>query len=109
MTFDDPNQFWLLLASVAGIAFILGRATAGNRDSGFGQSRSERLHREHETADMAFSSMSTSKQAEVDRLLSNGRLIEAIKIIRAETNAGLREAKLAADHRRKALRGESPY
>ena len=105
MTFDDPTQFWLLLASVAGIAFLFGRATAGGGDNGFGQSRSERLQREHEAADMTFSSMSASKQAEVDRHLSNGKVIEAIKTIRAETGAGLRDAKLAADHRREGASG----
>jgi|GEM_PF-1365529 len=109
MTFDDPIQFWLLLASVAGVAFILGRATGGGQDGGFGQSRAERLHREHEAGEMAFSSLSVSKQAEVDRLLRDGKVINAVKIIRDETSAGLKEAKLTVDHRRKALRGDAPY
>ncbi|MEO1137299.1 MAG: hypothetical protein AAFW68_11955, partial [Pseudomonadota bacterium] len=69
----------VFIFAIAAIAFWLGRITAnpGNDD------REARQMREKMAAEEAFLSLNSSKQAEVDRLLMSGKLIEAVKAIRA--------------------------
>ena len=43
---------------------------------------------------------------EVDDLLKNSKKIQAIKLVRSETRAGLRQAKVACDHRHAELTGK---
>ncbi|MHA7870761.1 MAG: hypothetical protein ACX939_00270 [Hyphococcus sp.] len=100
----EPYQIALLMAAVAYAAFLFGRASA-NREGR--ESREERQMRTAHEAEQLFSSLSPSKQEEVDRLLTDGQLIPAIKAIREETGAGLRDAKLAADYRRRMVHGPS--
>lgn len=96
----DQTQMIILLASVAGVAFIVGRATAGGISS---EERAARQMRERQEAEQLFSSLSPTVQQEVDERLKAGKLIEAVKMIREKTGAGLREAKRAADIRRAAI------
>lgn len=97
----DQTQFILLLASVAGVAFIIGRATAGGASS---EAREERRMNQQMEAERLIASLTPAVQQEVDEKLKAGKLIEAIKIIRENTGAGLRDAKIAADLRRAAIR-----
>lgn len=99
----EPYQLWMLMAAVAYVAYLFGRASA--RGEGSGEGREERRMREDHEAERAFSSLPPSKQADVDRLLSEKKLIAAIKVIREETGIGLRDAKLAAERRQRALKG----
>lgn len=98
----EPYQLWLVMAAVAYAAFLFGRATARG---GGGLSREERRTQQRHDAERVFSSLSASKQADADRLLNDGELIEAVKLIRAEAGIGLKEAKAAADLRREVLKG----
>lgn len=100
----EPYQILLVMAAVAYIAYLFGRATV-RREGGEG--REERQLREAHEAERLFSSLSASKQEEVDRLLTEGQVIAAVKAIREESGAGLREAKLATDYRRRMLPGSS--
>jgi len=93
----EPYQIVLVMAAVAYAAYLFGRATA--RREG-GESGEERRLREAHDAERLFSSLSASKQEEVDRLLTDGHVIAAVKAIREETGSGLKEAKLATDYRR---------
>lgn len=99
----EPYQLWLLMAAIAYVAYLFGRASA--RAGGDGESREARRMREQQEAEYAFSSLSPAKQADVDRLLTDGRLIQAVKLIRQESGLGLKEAKSVADHRRRLLKG----
>lgn len=98
----EPYQIALVMAAVAYVAYLFGRATA--RREG-GESREERRTREAHDAERLFSSLSSSKQEEVDRLLTEGQVIAAVKAIREETGSGLKDAKLATDYRRRMLPG----
>jgi len=107
MEFSNPIQFWLLIASVAGVSFMLGRSTSSKQKQGdrSGISPNRNSQQRHESADLDFSTLSMSNQAEVDRLLREGKLINAIKIVREETGLGLKEAKEIAEHRQRSVHG----
>ncbi|MEE2691197.1 MAG: hypothetical protein VX640_06635 [Pseudomonadota bacterium] len=102
MDLSDPMQFWLLLFAVAGIAFILGRSM---REREPGESRVERRMREARQALEQFGALSSDKQAEVDALVRDNRIIEAIKLVREESGMGLKDSKDAVDARRRELKG----
>lgn len=99
----DPTGGWLILAAVAYIAFMAGRASAGRRESP--EDREMRRMREGERAAGAFAALSPSVQADVDRLLLENKKIEAIKLIREQTGMGLKESKDAADQRQRSVGG----
>jgi ribosomal protein L7/L12 len=101
MTNLDPAAQWLLLAFVAWASFMIGRATA-NRTSA--EERRMRRENEEQEASEAFASLPSSVHADVDRLLLDGKLIEAIKLIREHTSLGLKDSKLAADQRRRQIK-----
>lgn len=90
------------IIAIAAIAFWLGRITGGPGNDDL----EARQMREKMAAEETFLSLSPSKQAEVDRLLMSGKLIEAIKAIRAETGGGLKDSKTIADQRRRQLKGQ---
>lgn len=95
----DPTGGWLVLAAVAYVAFMIGRMSGGK-----GETESEREMRrmqEEQEAEDAFASLSPSVQADVDRLLTEKKTIEAVKVIRENTGKGLKESKDVVDQRRK--------
>ncbi len=98
----DQTQLLLLLVAVAVTAFLLGRQSAGARSP---VNEAERAMRQQQFVEEAFSSLSPTIQQEVDSLISEGKTIEAIKVLRTNSNLGLREAKLLADYRRHLLKG----
>jgi regulator of protease activity HflC (stomatin/prohibitin superfamily) len=87
----------LLLISVALAAFIAGRLSARQSPEAL-----ERKRITEAEAARNFTRLSTTTRAEVDRLLAEGKTIEAIKLMRAELNTGLYEAKQIADQRKRA-------
>ena len=101
---DAPNGFqvWLLVAAIGGLSFWLGRATARSETA---EQREMRRMREREAGVAAFSSLAAPNQTEIDRLIMEGKTIEAIKLVREGTGLGLKEAKDAVDARRSALKG----
>ncbi|MEQ8936168.1 MAG: ribosomal protein L7/L12 [Amphiplicatus sp.] len=100
MDLSDPKDFWLLLAAAIAFAFILGRAM---RTRETGETRVERRQREAAEALAQFNALTPDKQAEIDALVTNNRIIDAIKLVREETGMGLKESKDAVDARRKNL------
>ncbi len=98
----EPIQIWLLLAAVAYIAFMAGRATAGRGDR---ESREARALRVQEHAERTFSEMTASTREEVDRLLHEGKIIDAIRLVRESSGLGLKDAKQAVDWRRRMIKG----
>lgn len=101
METPDPMQVWLLVAAVAIVCFLLGRATAQQRDG----DRAERKRVEAESAGVTFGALTTAHQTDVDRLVMENKVIEAIKLVREQTGLGLKESKDVVDARRKALKG----
>jgi ribosomal protein L7/L12 len=87
-----------LLGIVALGAFWLGRASAG---AGGGAS-DDLMQRQMETEQL-FSSMSPAAQADIDALVAAGKYLEAIKRVRTETGAGLKQSKDLVDHRKKQI------
>ena len=98
----EPIQIWLLMAAVAYIAFMAGRATANSGDK---ESHEARALRIQESSERAFSAMTASSREEVDRLLHDGKIINAVKVVRENSELGLREAKQAVDWRRRMIKG----
>lgn len=96
----DQTQILLLLAAVAGVAFMIGRSTAGG---GNAEDRAEREMRERQEAERLFASLPPEVQQEVDALIAEGRTIEAVKLIRENSGADLKEAKKAVDMRRASM------
>lgn len=94
-----PTQLWMLLIAVAGVAFILGRATGG----GSAEGRAEREMRERQEAERLFAAMPPEAQQDVDALIADGRTVEAVKQVRQSSGADLREAKSAVDVRRTTM------
>lgn len=102
----DPGINWLIVAVIAFVAFLFGRASArGGEGGGGGESRQARRLRETEEATAALAALDLSKQADLDRLIADGRIIDAVKLLREATGMGLYESKLAVDERRKSVSG----
>lgn len=96
----EPYQLWMLMAAVAYIAFLIGRATARRSASDGSQDHFFR----QQVAEETFNSLPLSKREEVDRLLRAGKLISAVKVVREETNAGLKDSKAMVDGRKRTLK-----
>lgn len=91
----SPIQFWLLIAAVAFASFLFGRATKPVSP----QERERQRQVEQQEIDTALSGVTASKWAEIDRLLSDRKKIEAIKVLREATGLGLKLSKLAVERR----------
>ena len=96
----EPIQIWLLMAAVAYVAFMVGRASVNRGDK---ESHEARAMRREENAERVFSELSTSATEEVDRLIRDNKIINAVKVVRENTGLGLRDAKLAVDWRRRMM------
>ena len=90
------TEIWLLIG-VAVAAFIAGRLSARHSPEAL-----ERRRLAEEEAARNFTRLSTTTRAEVDRLLTDGKTVEAIRLMRAELNTGLYEAKQIIDQRKRA-------
>ncbi|WP_428407009.1 ribosomal protein L7/L12 [Hyphococcus sp.] len=99
---DFSLQQWGLIALLAYVAFMIGRMTKSGESP---EAREMRRMEEATNAADAFSSLSPSIQSDVDRLLFDGKKIEAIKLIRENTGLGLKESKIAAEQREKQIKG----
>ena len=91
----EPYKLWLLMAAVAYIAFMVGRATKG-------ASPEERARRDmvaHQEIETALAQLPSSKLEEIDRLIADRKKIEAIKVMREATGLGLKLSKMAVDQR----------
>jgi len=91
----SPIQLWLLMAAVAYAAFLFGRATKPVDP----QERERRRLVEETEIETAVSGLSASKWEEIDRLLSDRKKIEAIRVLREATGLGLKLSKLAVERR----------
>ncbi len=89
-------QLVILLLAVAYAAFRVGRATAP------GNSEEARMLARVNAEDL-FAKLPADAQTAVDERIRNGKIIEAVKIIRENTGAGLKESKQAVDMRKAAI------
>ncbi|MEL7490511.1 MAG: hypothetical protein AAGJ73_07305 [Pseudomonadota bacterium] len=96
------ENVWLVIAATALFAFTIGRMVGSGAPS-IEQEAQEMVSQQH--AEEAFSALSPTTQDEVDHLITEGKVIEAIKTIRTESGYGLRQAKAIADNRRRMLKG----
>jgi ribosomal protein L7/L12 len=90
-------QIWLVLAGAAAVGFCGGRLSASASPKA--HERYERLAQEAAAAD--FARLSPAAQAEVDRLAAQGKIFDAVKLIRAALNVGLCESKQIVDLRKR--------
>ncbi|MEZ5920900.1 MAG: hypothetical protein R3C60_06055 [Parvularculaceae bacterium] len=95
----NAEQWKMIVAAAAFIGFMLGRISGRRGASGSG-SPSPAPGRPPEEA---FAALSPETQADIDRLLREKKLINAIKEIRKASGLGLKESKDVADWRRKAI------
>ena len=90
-------QMWLLIIGVAIAAFLAGRSSANASPEAH-----ERKRLAQEEAARNFKRLSKATQARVDSLLAERKTIDAVKLIRAELNTGLYEAKQIVDLRKRS-------
>lgn len=90
-------QMWLLILGIAVAAFVAGRLSASRSPEALAHKRLT-----EEEAARNFTRLSTATRGEVDRLLADGKTVEAIKLMRAELSAGLYEAKQIVDQRKRS-------
>lgn len=95
----DPVQIWLLMAAIAGVAFIAGRASAG----GNSLDNAEEQMRRRQESERLFASLPPEVQQDVDDRIQRRKTVEAIKIVQEHSGVGLKEAKQAIDERRAAM------
>ncbi len=91
----EPYQLWLVMAAVAYVGFLLGRATRGASP----EERQRQHMVEEQEIETAMAGLDASKLEEVDRLMMNGKKIEAIKVLREATGLGLKLSKMAVERR----------
>jgi ribosomal protein L7/L12 len=89
-------QIWLIIVGVFAAGIYIGRVTA-DASSG-SRAHLKRLAREEAVRN--FSELSRDTQAEIDRLTADGKIIDAVKLVRKALNTGLYEAKQIVDQRR---------
>jgi ribosomal protein L7/L12 len=90
------REIWMLLLAAIAVAFYLGRVSAG----GSAETRARDRRVTQETAAVDFARLPQDTQSEVDRLLSAGKTIEAVKVVRQTLSTGLYEAKQIIDARK---------
>lgn len=91
----SPIQLWLLMAVIAYAAFLFGRATKPVSP----QEKERRRLVEDEEIETALRDVTASKWEEIDRLLSDRKKIEAIKVLREATGLELKLSKMAVERR----------
>lgn len=91
---------WALVVTVALIAFFIGRISSGGMSA---EERTQRKMEERQEAERLFAGLSPEVQQEVDVRIQRGKIIEAVKIVRENSGAGLKEAKQAVDVRRASM------
>ncbi|MGE0408047.1 MAG: hypothetical protein AB7P23_02155 [Amphiplicatus sp.] len=98
----SQHETWYWMAGVAIIAFFLGRMSAGGASP---EAREARRMRERQSAEDAFANLAPTTQQELDGLIAEGKIIDAIKKVREATGLSLKESKDAIDYRRSTLVG----
>ncbi len=91
----EPYQLWLVMAAVAYVGFLLGRATKGVSL----EERQRQRMLEQQEIETAMAGLDASKLEQVDRLMADARKIEAIKVLREATGLGLKLSKMAVERR----------
>ncbi len=91
----EPYQLWFLMAAVAYVAFLLGRATKGASP----EERQRRELVETQEIETAMANIPQSKLEEIDRLMADRKKIEAVKTLREATGLGLKLSKMAVEQR----------
>lgn len=91
---------WALVALVAVVAFFLGRASGGGMSS---EEKMQKKMEERQEAERLFAGLPPQVQQDIDARIQDGKIIEAVKIIRDNSGAGLKEAKQAVDARRATM------
>jgi ribosomal protein L7/L12 len=89
-------QIWILFAAAVAIAFYWGRASAGHP----AEARARLMQLARAAAAEDFRRLPDDRQAEVDRLIAAGKIVAAVKLIRATLGVGLYEAKQVVDLRK---------
>ena len=97
MDFLNEPAFWAILIATALMGFFSGRASKETDAGGMPYLK------DFDEANAAFANLTPEGQSEVDQLLRDGKLINAVKRIREETGRGLKDAKMIVDARRKTL------
>jgi ribosomal protein L7/L12 len=94
------SQSWVLWSVLIVIAFFAGRASGGGMSS---EERMQRKMEERQQAERLFAGLSPEVQQNIDAQIQSGKVIEAIKIVRVNSGAGLKDAKQAVDARRASM------
>ncbi|WP_425410274.1 hypothetical protein [Hyphococcus sp.] len=91
---------WLLVALAAALGFLAGRVTASGMSS---EARTQKRMEARQDAERLFAGLPPEIQQDVDARIQNGKIIEAVKIVRENSGAGLKDSKQAVDARRASM------
>ncbi|WDI32528.1 hypothetical protein PUV54_04880 [Hyphococcus flavus] len=94
------SESWVLWTVLIVIAFFAGRATGGGMSS---EERTQKKMEERQNAERLFAGLSPDVQQDVDARIQRGKIIEAVKVVRENSGAGLKDAKQAVDARRASM------
>lgn len=97
--FADGGGGWLILAAVAAIFFMLGRASKG----GAPEKEAERGMQERQEADRVFASLPPDVQQRADESIQAGDGARAARLIADNSAAGAGDARRIVDIRRRAM------
>lgn len=94
------TQSWIFWTILIVIAFFAGRASGGGMSS---EERMQRKMEERQKAERLFAGLAPEVQQDIDARIQNGKIIEAVKIVRENSGSGLKDAKQAVDARRASM------
>lgn len=94
------TQSWIIWTILIVIAFFAGRASGGGMSS---EERMQRKMEERQEAERLFAGLAPEVQQDIDARIQNGKIIEAVKIVRENSGSGLKDAKQAVDARRASM------
>jgi len=90
-------QIWLLVGGAVAVGFFAGRTSVGPDM----EARERYRLVAKDAAVHNFELLTSAEQAEVDRLAANGKIVDAVKLVRGALRTGLEEAKEIVDGRRR--------
>lgn len=89
------SVFHLVAAAIVG--FIVGRITAAAGDPVRAEAKKRRKQEDARSAQADLDRLPRHVRTEVEKLLADGRIIEAVRDVRAALGLGLKEAKDVVD------------
>ena len=97
MDFSSTAYTLLDLLAAGLIGLVIGRMTARRSDPRHAETLKQRQRAAQHETERNLAGLKSSTRAQLEHLVKNGRIIEAVRDCRAELKIGLKEAKDVVD------------